>query len=542
MENLHLVGTRVFRLLTLSLVSTALISFGNRTFGQERGVFHSDVDDLLTIEKVSVLPFTDNLQGIYSRPLEAHFISLVQKMHRWDYIPANASGPIMSPDELEGSVEKALKVSESLGANAFFSARVTKGPNGVTMHVSLFLTKDGKLLSQAILRDYGRFDLADLKEQIERLLSELTSRLPYAGRVLSREGNRVTVNLGASDGIQPNQLLSVIQIIQVNRHPKFHFLVKTEKEIFGRVKILKVDETLSFGVVVTEKERGAIQKNSKIGSLDFVTYSGSETLALTPAAEDSLTQREDTGIAFGKEAKAWKPQSAPLFGQIGARLGLGRFSGSTALPGVGGLDANNNLAPQVALDGELWITPEWTVRARMKAGIMPVKNPRLDSEPKELNQSLTYYEALLGYTIRLGPSVSSANLEPFFGLFNYSLFVDSASPEAFTSSRYSGLKFGLRGMAPVGEGDVYGVGGEFSWALSPALTEAPKSSGSSSSSNVVQFGLIGYRKLGERLRAQVHLDFEMYSSTFSGTGTRAESASSASQRFTTLTGGIFYMF
>ena len=147
----------------------------------------------------------------------------------------------------------------------------------------------------------------------------------------------MTVNLGTKDGIQTNQMLSVIQLIKAHRHPKFNFLVRTEKEIFGKIKVLKVDETLSFGVVVSEKERGAIQKGSKIGPLDFVTYSGTESLSLEPSAEDALVNRDDSNIAFGKNARAWQPQSPATFGQIGARLGLAQVKEATQVNGVGGL-------------------------------------------------------------------------------------------------------------------------------------------------------------------------------------------------------------
>src|SRR5208282_1436782 len=157
----------------------------------------------------------------------------------------------------------------------------------------------------------------------QRLLSEIVARLPYSGRVLSRDANRVTVNLGSRDGVQPGQILSVIQIIQAQRHPVFNFLVRTDKEIFGKVRILKVDETLSFGTVVSEKERGAIQKNSKIGPVDFVTYSGGESLSLTPGPAETLGQRDDSKIAFGKDPKPWVPEATPTFGQIGGRLGIG---------------------------------------------------------------------------------------------------------------------------------------------------------------------------------------------------------------------------
>jgi hypothetical protein len=532
----------------LALPALIAVSAGYRTFAQEKSTYHSETDDLLSIDKVSLLPFTDNLQGIYARPLEAHFTQAIDKMHRWDYVPANNSGMILSPEELEASPQKALQVSQGMGADAFFAARITKGPNGVIIHLSLFLTKDGKLLSQAILKDYKQFNLNDLKEQMDRLLAEIVERIPYSGRVLSRESNRVTINLGTKDGIQPNQMLSVIQLIKAHRHPKFNFLVKTEKEIFGKIKVLKVDETLSFGVVVTEKERGAIQKGSKIGPLDFVTYSGNESLSLEPSPEDALQNREDGAIAFGKNAHAWQPMNPATFGQVGARLLLSKVSESTQVNGVGGLHADNPFAPGVLIEGELWVTPEWTFRARLKQAIVTVDNPRPGSTPKELNQSVSYYEAGIGYRLRFGPYGWSPYAEPFLGFLSHKLFTDDANTDAFLTQQFTGFKIGVNGAAPLSPGGDYGVGGEFAMVLNPSLKETPATSGGDSKAQIVQFGVFGFKKLGERLKAQVNLDFEMYSATFSGAGSRDGSdpttgtATSSSQRYTTLSGGLYYMF
>lgn len=525
-----------------------LVSAGHRTLAQSvnepvRGSYRSEVDDLLTVQKVSVLPFTDNLQGIYGRPLEAHFISVIDKMHRWDYVAATPSGPILSPEELEASPDKVKQVSGGLGADAFFAVRLTKGPNGVTMHMSLFLTKDGKLLSQAILKDYKQFNIEALKEQMQILLNEIVARIPYSGRVLSREANRVTINLGLKDGIQTQQMLSVVQIIQAQRHPKFNFLVKTEKEIFGKIKILKVDETLSFGVVVSEKERGAIQKNSKIGSVDFVSYGNPTNLSLTPSPEEALGQREDSGIAFGKEAREWLPTSTPTFGQVGGQLGIGRFAGNRDSTAAGSAEASNNIAPSVTLLGEIWVTQEWTFHAKLRQGIIPIDNPVSASSPGKLNQSMQYYEAGVGYTFRLGPYIWSANVEPYLGFFYYRLYTDNSTPRVYTTMTFSGPKFGLRGSTPIGDSNLYGVGGDFSMAWNPAVSESPNPSGDSTKGTVVQFGIFGYRRFGERLKFQGNLDFEMYSASFSGSsGGAAVSASSASQRHTTLSGGVIFLF
>jgi len=510
------------------------------TFAQEAVTYHSETDNLLTIEKVSVLPFTDNLQGIFARPLEAHFTSLVEKMHRWDYVPANTSGALLAPEELEESPDKAKQIGGSLGSDGFFVSRVTKGPNGVTIHLSLFLSKDGKLLSQAILKDYKQFSLPDLKEQMQRLLSEIVSRLPYSGRLLSREGNRITINLGLRDGLQPGQVLSVIQIIQAKRHPKFNFLISTEKEIFGKIKVLKVDETLSFGTIISEKEKGAIQKNSKVGALDFVSYSNHDTLSLNPTPEEELAQREDGRLAFGKDAKEWRPVSTPMFGQIGGRLGLASVTHNSEVSS-GGLSASDSMAPVIGLEGEIWVTEEWTFFAKLKQGIAQFNNPRGGAQPQKLNQSISAYEAGFGYRFRFGPYVWSPYAEPFLGYFTQKLNTDTSSPQAYNSMDYSGFKLGARGATPIGDGQIYGMGAEFSMAFQPRLSEAPYTSGSSKN-NVTQFGLFGYKKMSERLKATVQLDFEMLSSTFGGGATRTDPSSSTSERIVSLTAGAYYMF
>jgi len=524
------------------ILLTVFMSSWHRTFAQER-VLRSEVDDLITVQRITILPFSDNLEGIYSRPLEAHLTAELAKMHRFDSVPANTSGPVLSPEELEADPAKVTQLVQGLETDALVACRVTKGPGGVGVRMSLFLSKDGKLFSQSLLKDFKQFNVADVKEQIVRMFQEVIGKLPYSGRVMSRDGNRVTLNLGQRDGLQQNQILSVIQVIQLQRHPKFHFLVSSEKEIIGRLKVLKVDETLSFATVVNEKERGAIQKNAKVGLLDFVSYgAGADSLNNSPE-EESLSQKDDSKMVFGKDARAWRPQSPATFGQVGARFGFSQLHETSQLTGgLGAIEGTNILAPGVVLEGELWITPSWTFHMEIKQGIASMRNPRAGSSPGEINQSWSRYEGAFGYTIRFGPHVWSPQVEPYLGYFNYRLFSDSASPEAFMTQQYTGLILGLRGSTPIGPESLYGVGGKLALAYNPRLKETPATSGASAKNSVIQFGLLGYRKMTERFKLQVNLDYEMYSSSFTGTGTRVESATSSSHRYTTLSFGAYYMF
>jgi hypothetical protein len=187
------------------------------------------------------------------------------------------------------------------------------------------------------------------------------------------------------------------------------------------------------------------------------------------------------------------------------------------------------------------VTQEWTFHARLKTALVPIDNPKSSSTPTELNQTMKYYEAGVGYTFRFGASLHSPNVEPYLGLYYYNLDTDDSNPRVYTDLTFSGMKFGVRGSSPVGDGGLFGVGGDFSLAWKPGVREAPEPSGDSVSGNVVQFGIFGYRRVGERLKYQAALDFEMYSASFSG-ASGPNPATSASHRHTTLSGGLIYMF
>jgi hypothetical protein len=506
-------------------------------------VYKSEMDELLTIETVTVLPFTDNLQGIYSRPLENHFTELVGKMHRWNLLPVNSVGPILSPEDLEDDIEKAKSMAVGITANAFFACRISKGPNGVTIVLSLFLTKDAKLLAKATLNDAKRFEISDLKKEIDGLLGKVVAQIPYQGRVLSRDGQRVTVNVGRKDGIQAGQVISVIQIIGATRHPKFNFLIRSEKEIIGRVKVVKVDDTLSFGTIVTEKEKGVVGKNAKISGLDFVAYPSTDTYSDVNEASE-VGERKDGPLSFGKDPSPWVPKAAPTFGMVGARFGNSIFNETMNLTGFDSLRTSSNFAPSVTLDGEIWISSDFSAHAMIKQGMITIKNPRSDSSPSSLNQQLSQYEFYLGYNFRFSSTVWGPGVELLAGYMNYRLFVDDSNPQGYTTMTYTGLKFGVRGQLPFTANQLWGGGAEMFMAFRPKLTEDPVTSGGDSKNTANSFGVFGYRKITESWRATLKLELEQYTSSFSGRGTRLNptSASSSSQRHTTLSAGVAYLF
>ena len=499
-------------------------------------LYRSTLDESLTLQKVAVLPSSDNLSGIYARPLEDHLVKLVQDYHHWDYVKAHSIGPVFSPADLEASPQKVKELGKYIEADAFLVGQVIKGPQGISILISLFLTNDGKLFSKQQFKNLKKFDLREMREQTDELFSKIKSSLPYNGLILSRAGTRVTLNIGHDDGVEKGHLLSVIQIIKVERHPKFHFIISTEKEILGKVKILKSEKKLSFGTIVTEIEKGAIQKHSKIAGLNFVRY-GKDSSLIGQGEQQGLKNRPDSDISFGKNAKAWVPQKPPTFGQASARVGLGTFNYnlSQSTP----LVAKSSFFPSLNLKAEVWLNPTLSMHAGIKQGIATVTNPT-GSGLSKLGMAVSNFDFSFGYTNRMGGTVYGPKIELLAGFSSYKLQIDDVTG-GLTSMTYSGVKLGLHGSFPITPNKIWSAGIELNMFLSPRLSESPGTSGSSYSNTINQFSLFTKKRIRANMQLIAGIDIELYSSKISGTASRV-AATSASHSLTALNGGIVYLF
>ncbi len=513
---------------------------------EQSATYVSSIDDALTLRRVAVLPVTDNVDGIYARPIETQLNAVIRESHRWDQVDVSIAGAMPSVSDLEEKPADFQKLTKSLNADAFFVASASRGTNGLSIRLDLFLKRDGHLLAQEVLKDQPRTEIPQLKEQIKILYTRLVAKLPYQGLILSRQNNRVTINLGKSDGLKKDQIVSAVQIITVNRHPKFGFLISTDKEILGRIKILKVDETLSFGAIISEKERGAIRRFAKITSLEAVSYG--DPSSLNPEADQDVRKRADAGVAFGQDAKEWVPAKPPAFGEVGGRLGLGTYNSSLVL-GSTCCEAKSAFYPSIAVHGELWLNPQWIARAEMIQGVLSTPNPRGGSAPTDLNHAYSRYSLVVGYNFLLRDDFFGPKIQLNGGFATAGMRVDDSSPRSLTTTSFSGFIAGLMGVFPVTEEKIWFVGGKFNLFLFPTMSESPVTSGGSPHASINDFSIFVQKKLGENLRAEGSVDFSLYSASYSGdgnrmdpTGTIPESATSLSQRHTILSAGIVYMF
>lgn len=510
-----------------------LFGFLLQTTASRAQNFFSAADSLITIRSIGVLPVQDNVEDIYSRNIESFLIESIQNNHRFEYSAFEFSGEKIVIDQLENNSSLRAKIFENANADALLSVQIIKNPRTINIKINMFLARDKSLILQEEA-SVQKTDIQTIKGAIKEGLEKLFNDLPYQGTVLSRQGTKVTVNLGRRDGLEDNQILSVVQILKLTRHPKFNFLISTEKETIGKIKVLKVEETLSFGRVVTEKEPDIIQVFSKISGIDPVSYKNTNSLNDNNVDTKDPSQALEDEITYGKNPNAWLPQHQPTFGKITASLGLGSYSESVTRSTTS-LDSDG-FYPFFALTGEAWITSEWSAHIGLRQGLFSASNPQAGGSPSDLSKRLSSYELLFGYNFRLGQMIQAPRIELLAGYSTYRLYTDSSNPAGLTTKSYSGFKTGVTGSYPIPEVFQGSVGAELYIFWATNMSESPDISGSSDN-NITQFTLFLEQDWRTNLRFRYALDFELYNSTFTGTTT-----SSSSQKLTNLSAGIAYYF
>ncbi len=527
------------RKLTEFLISIAIsVTFAQAlpAFAKDeiRNSYLSETDKNLTVRTVAILPSSDNVNGLYSRYAESKVAALVSEGHRFALTEVKEADPRLTVDDYEKQPEVIRTLSQKNNVDAFIVTKIVKNPKNLSIQLDLFLGSDGLVFASEQIDNDPKFQLTDVEKKIADLYSRAVNKLPYKGLILSRQNQRVTLDIGSSDGIKNDSVLTVEQVISIKRHPKYNFMLSSEKEIIGKIKIVKAEPKLSFGIILQEKEKGVITKNSKVSGLDFVQYPDSSLQGPAGPPQDV--------VSFGKNPREWKLDKEPSLGYAGMGIGLGNFQYASTLQQSGSITGSNSLYPQIDFHGEIWITRNWYVGGKIRYGVFSIGNALSGSTPGNLSANNGHFDLHAGYKFLLQDEFWGPQIIINMGFSKYSLFVDASTPLAYTSTSYSGLYLGIGGLVPIDEERIWYFEASLSRHLFPIMTETPLSSGASSDNTITVLSIGASRKLNTAFRIHGSFDFESYSSTFSGGGSRGDTGSNSSQTLITLVGGLDYYF
>lgn len=517
--------------------------FSFETLWAQSSTYVSTVDRDLTLNSWGNLPLADNVDGIFARPLNAELKMLMEANSAYRYLDLQTKGAPLAPEEYEERPERAAQLLVKNSIDGFLAGRITKGPRGIQIRLVLFVGKSGLPLIVQNQTDITSMELTDLKRHLRSNYQALLEQLPFRGAIVSRRGNQVTVNIGTSSGIRNGQELLAIQITKVERHPKFQFLVRTEKEIMGKILINKSDEHISFGTITSERTDGQLKSGFKIHIDNFKEYPNTAQTTdgqLIPG----LNQQSDADVAFGSNPKEWQPMNSPSFGKVALMLGFGTYAISNNLSTSGSVDASAPLTPSFHVEGEMWLSANWFLGLELHQYVAKISNSLSGSSPSSLELQSLETELVGGYNVFATEEFWGPKMQLMLGMSQMDAKIQDSTPTALTSVKYGGMALGVAGILPIGQetGLPMNLGGKFMYYWNPTLSEAPSDSGSSSSSKISTFSIFGEYQKSPRLGYKGELSFRQYSSNLSGAGSRSESASSINHAMTTLSGGIVFLF
>jgi hypothetical protein len=226
------------------LKSLLTISFFNSPIASAvETKFVSGLDADIGITCVAIVPIADNVEGIYSRPISPLLKEWFESDRRFEFKYLSDSKPI-TPESLETSAERVLALQKKSACNSVLAGRLTRGPGGLELKMSLFAGGRGILLATRSENMASIFETSDVMKRVNSMTEELFNSLPYQGVILSRKGQLVTLNLGKRFGLSEGDNITVIKIVGEVRHPKHQFLISTQNEVIGRIVIEKVEDFL----------------------------------------------------------------------------------------------------------------------------------------------------------------------------------------------------------------------------------------------------------------------------------------------------------
>lgn len=498
----------------------------------------SEIDKQVEVRRVLALPLADNVAGIYANGLAETFIQSAQAGKIWDV----QTDPSLKNtlEELEDNPSIVQDLGKRFSVQAILAGRINKGPKGLQIKLVLFLTGDGEaFILENSSEDQSTFELSEVRKSLDQLVRRLRKRMPYDGLILSRRGQTVTLNLGSAHGLVPQNTLNIVQIFKLNRHPRFGFMVGVEKTLMGEIIITQVDEFLSFGQIISEREPNVIAVGSKIVLNEFV-----KTPSPTFDDQGNSLKKPVDGVAFGPEPREWKPVTQPTFGKLGLLLGLGSYAMNNSLD-VGTANTNQGLVPSIMLQGELWFDPNWFADLNLRQASFRIANAYPgESTPSRLSVSSSIYTMLFGYNFLVQDQFHGPKFRLGLGMGRMNTTVDNSSPTAFTSVSYGGTVIAVGGSFPITleSKREFIIGGDLYYYWRPSMSEGPVYSGEVSGNQVSSYAAHGTYRFNHRMGVKGSLNFDFFASSLSGSGSRANSATSISQSMTNFYGGLEFLF
>jgi hypothetical protein len=492
--------------------------------------YTSATDQALIIKAVTVAPVFDNASNIYKKSVEDHLKALIKADYYWSLNEFSSPKKDFRLDEFDEDAKLTLQALDKSQADGLITCFIMKGPQGLSIQLNLYTHDQGKLLIREEYQDANLFEISRVSDVVTRMYVALKSRLPYSGYITSRNGNAVTVNIGTKSGFKSGDVITIAQVLKINRHPKLQFMTSVEKEIIGRVSLTKVESDSSFGDITFEKENGVIERGSKVLPLEGVRYPvGSNNPSLA-----GVLPNENNPVE-------WLPSKPPQFGRISIMGGITDFADNAVLVDGTSLEASESYALTFDLTTELWITPEYFAELKLQQASFETENPLVGSTPSSLNYTLNKLDLSFGYKYLIDGNFWGPQVYGSIGYYSHRVHVSDSTPTALASFDLKGTDLTVGGMFPVTIHNDVAIGAQAKFLFFETMSENPVSSGGPSPT-FNQFDVMGTYQYTTNINLKGTISFLNIQASYSGDGDKNPPTRSLDEKLSTYLVGIEYLF
>ena len=506
-KNFHSPATKlatypIFAILALGLNITLGNAFAEGT--------STDVEQnqLLSFKKVFVDQATDNVDGVFAATVADAYKEIFERNPRFEM------------------------VSKRADSDSAVATKLEKKTTGIDIEISLQLTATSEVFSTDRTTLAPTATGLEIASGVKALLKTALRRIPFYGTVTGREGNEVTLDIGAANGLQKGDVVQISRADQIKRHPLLKTIVDVQMVPVGAVSIDMVEETIAFGHVYSEITGEKIQRMQKV-------------TAVEARVQDPKKDRPRSSgggiIDFDRKTDEPDQSDRPQLGFVSLGPVLGSFSSSTSLSAGATNYSGSSFAPGFKLAGELWLTKNWF--ADLEFGLTTFSFAQTDQSivPTPDVEGVSSSTRFLGFDAGYRYLPTGSIYGPFaavrLGLRSFSFNTTNQTSSNLSSKGYFGLNLGVNGQLPLLSRDN-GLLMAINLMLFPGFSEdVPVTSTADSSTTAVNFALGGYYHITSQVSVRAMLQFDIYSVSF---GEGATAASTSQHQFTFIPSILYY--
>lgn len=436
----------MFKLRSESRQKFCILQIVGLLLGATVAFSNTDLDRRYSLETVGFLKSTDNVDGLFVEYVASAYKNyfsnqsrfVLQDISRVDTVLDKSKTPYA---KLIHDREILVQVARSARSESMIRTHIQK--EGKQYRFTLewlhapeidILATESFVLQEQALGSEEAGGLGDVPAALEKGMEALIKKLPFLGNVTGRDNDSVTINLGASSGVKPGDIISVSTLDEVKKHPLLKTIVEWRLNPVGRLQVEVVDERISFCKVIEEEPNRKIARYQKIVQL----FHAPEKPIVVEATEVPLQTKEEP---------------RPRLGWVSGGVGLGSFSRQYTASGLtpsSFTGSGFHLGPKAEV--ELWLTNNWFFETGFDYGFWSYSqkdDSGAETAAGEVSARFSKFRVDAGYSFfKMGNLEGPKGwIRAGFQSANYT-FPDTAS-EGTAPISFGALFFGLGGELPV---------------------------------------------------------------------------------------------